>query len=101
MQEPNTTELEPSLENAGPFCDQALEPKRYLISGFTAHGFHFLWCNDTSFHEQQDSCTCRFRLKTTRDRQHAFSCEYVRNHTLSQALSEVHSLLLKNVTIDE
>ena len=80
----------------------ALKPKRYLISGFTAHGFHFLWCNNTFFHEQKESCSCRFCLQTTCDRQHALTCEYVINHTPSQALSEVHSLLiLKNVTIDE
>src|SRR5439155_26586931 len=51
-----------------------MQKNRHWIMSFTAHGFHHLICNETSFHAPCPECCCIICGQEDTGRFHVFSC---------------------------
>ena len=65
---------------------------RYQVVGFTAHGFHHLWCENKAFHSHKNNCICRFCRAPNTERLHGLTCTKV----IGKSLIERHSFILNN-----
>lgn len=65
---------------------------RHTICGFTAHGFHHLWCNKNGYYDPCGDCVCKFCSLSTGskekgldvDKLHALSCPNIAGVTLAE-----------------
>jgi len=74
---------------------RSLYPNRYLITGFTVHGFHHLWCTNASFHKLQSECQCKFCSNRNVDRHHPFNCPTInQGENTNLTLREIHNRIV-------
>ena len=65
------------------FWKQTGHNNRYLVCGFTAHGFHHLCCKNKKFHSLNSDCTCTHcdhRIETIK---HPLECDKIPRGSLS------------------
>ena len=65
---------------------------RHIVTGFTAHGFHHLWCAMKGFHNLDESCICKFCKSTDNNRLHGISCPTISGNTLSERLAFISNV---------
>ena len=63
---------------------QALSGNRYLITGFTAHGFHHHLCKQRNFHKRNSACVCRLCNESALDKNHGLICAVLVNKSLKE-----------------